>query len=83
MDAVSWQRSNRAEAIKMIATRYKIGASEAERSYETMTAIFSPDGGINIKKIRGYLNLLREERPVPDDLDPEKLVDFSMLPPVR
>lgn len=83
MDAAAWQRSNRAEAIRMIATRYKISASEAERSYETMTAIFSSDGAINSKKIRGYLNLLREERPVPQDLDPEKLVDFSMLPPAR
>jgi ABC-type nitrate/sulfonate/bicarbonate transport system substrate-binding protein len=83
MDAVAWQRSNRAEAIKMIATRYKISANEAERSYETMSAIFSPDGGIDNKKIRGYLNLLREERPVPDDFDLDKLVDFTMLPPTR
>ena len=36
-----------------------------------------------MKKVRGYLNLLREERPVADDLDPEKLVDFSMLPGAR
>jgi len=84
LDAVAWQRNNRAEAIKMIANRYKISPSEAERSYDTMTAIFSPDGAINIKKVRGYLNLLREERPVPEDLTfAEKLVDFSMLPSAR
>lgn len=48
-----------------------------------MTGIFSPDGAMNMKKVRGYLNLLREERPIPEDLDPEKLVDFSMLPTAR
>ena len=83
MDAVNWQRNNRAEAVKMIATRYKISAGEAERSYESMTAVFSLDGAINIKKVRGYLNILREERPVPEDFDAEKLVDFSMLPSTR
>ena len=64
----------------MIVSRFKISAAEAERSYESMTAIFSPDGALNIKKVRGYLNILREERPVPEDFDVEKLVDFSMLP---
>ncbi|HLN86235.1 MAG TPA: ABC transporter substrate-binding protein [Candidatus Limnocylindrales bacterium] len=83
MEAAAWQRNNRAETIKMIANRFKISPSEAERSYDTMTAIFSPDGAMNIKKIRGYLNLLREERPVPEDFDAEKLVDFSMLPAAR
>jgi hypothetical protein len=83
MDAVAWQRANRTEAIKMIATKYKISPGEAERSYETLTGLFSPDGGLDIQKVRGYLNLLREERPIPEDLDPRKLVDFSMLPSAR
>ncbi len=83
MAAVAWQRANRAEAVRMIAARYKISQSEAERSYETIVSILSPDGGIDIKKVRGYLNLLREERPVPETLDAEKLVDFSMLPSPR
>ena len=83
MNAIDWQKSNRSEAVKMIAARYKISSGEAERSYDTMVAILSPDGAINMKKVRGYLNLLREERPVADDLDPEKLVDFSMLPGAR
>lgn len=67
----------------MIATKFKISSSEAERSYETMTGILSVDGSINIQKVRGYLALLREERPIPSDLEPEKLVDFSMLPSAR
>ena len=83
MDAVAWERANRAEAIKMIAAKFKVSPSEAERSYETMTAILSADGSVNVKKIRGYLNLLREERSIPEDLDAEKLVDFSMLPSAR
>ena len=83
MNAIDWQKSNRSEAVKMIASRYQISSGEAERSYDTMVAILSPDGAINMKKVRGYLNLLREERPVADDLEPEKLVDFSMLPGAR
>jgi NitT/TauT family transport system substrate-binding protein len=83
MDAVAWQRTNRAEAVKMIAARYKISAAEAEHSYETMTGILSSDGSIDLKKVRGYLSLLREERPIPETLEPERLVDFSMLPSAR
>jgi ABC-type nitrate/sulfonate/bicarbonate transport system substrate-binding protein len=80
LDAVAWQRANRAETIKIIAARFKISANEAEHSYETIIGILSPDGAMDLKKVRGYLTLLREERPVPENLDAEKLVDFSMLP---
>jgi ABC-type nitrate/sulfonate/bicarbonate transport system substrate-binding protein len=83
LDAVAWQRANRAEAVKMIATRYKISQGEAERSYDTLIGILSPDGSIDLKKVRGYLTLLREERPIPENLEAEKLVDFSMLPSAR
>ena len=80
MNAVAWQRANRAEAVKMIMTRFKINSREAERSYDTMVGILSPNGAIDLKKVRGYLSLLGEERAVPDNLDAGKLVDFSMLP---
>lgn len=83
LDAVAWQRANRAETIRMIAARFKISANEAEHSYETIIAILSADGAMDLKKVRGYLTLLREERPIPDSLDAEKLVDFSMLPSAR
>ena len=83
MDATSWERANRSEAIKMIVAKFKVSQSEAERSYETMTSLLSPDGSINLKKVRGYLSLLREERLIPDELDAEKLVDFSLLPSPR
>lgn len=82
LDAVNWQRGNRAEAVKLITQRFKISAAEAERSYETMAGMFS-DGSVSTKKVRSYLNLLSEERPVPPDIDPEKLVDFTMLPSSR
>jgi ABC-type nitrate/sulfonate/bicarbonate transport system substrate-binding protein len=83
LDAVAWQRGNRAEAVRMIAMHYKISQNEAERSYDTLIGILSPDGSIDLKKVRGYLTLLREERPIPENLDAEKLVDFSMLPSAR
>jgi ABC-type nitrate/sulfonate/bicarbonate transport system substrate-binding protein len=83
MDATAWERANRSEAIKMIVAKFKVSQSEAERSYETMTNLLSPDGSTSLKKIRGYLSLLREERPIPDDLDAEKLVDFSLIPSPR
>ena len=83
MNAVAWQRANRAETIKIIAARFKISANEAEHSYETIIGILSPDGAMDLKKVRGYLTLLREERPLPENLDAEKLVDFSMLPSAR
>ena len=83
MEAVAWQRTNRAETVRMIASRFKIEPSEAERSYETMIGILSPDGSMDGKKLRGYLNLLREERPLPENFSVEKLTDFSMLPSPR
>lgn len=82
LEAVAWQRNNRTEAVKMIATRFKISASEAQRSYDTMFGIFS-DGSVSTRKVRSYLSLLSEERPIPEGLDPDKLVDFSMLPEPR
>jgi ABC-type nitrate/sulfonate/bicarbonate transport system substrate-binding protein len=83
MDAVSWERANRSEAVKMIAGKFKVSQSEAERSYDTMIGLLSMDGSVGVNKVRGYLNLLREERPISEAVDPEKLVDFSMLPSIR
>ena len=80
LNAVEWQKSNRTDAVKLIASRYQISSGEAERSYNTMVGLFSPDGAIAMKKVRGYLDLLREERPVAETLDADKLVDFSLLP---
>jgi len=83
LEAVAWQRANRVEAVKMIMAKFKDSQLEAERSYDTMTDLFSTDGSVGVKKVRAYLSLLREERPIPEALDPEKLVDFSLLPHIR
>ena len=80
LDAVAWIRANRGESAKMIAEKFKITPSEAERTYETYLGMLNKDGRLPTKVARGYLELLRQERPVPTDLDPQKFVDFSMLP---
>jgi NitT/TauT family transport system substrate-binding protein len=83
LDAVIWIRANRAESAKMIAEKFKITPAEAERTYETLVSMFNKDGRLPPKVARGYLDLLRQERSVPADLDPQKFVDFSMLPATR
>jgi ABC-type nitrate/sulfonate/bicarbonate transport system substrate-binding protein len=80
LDAVTWIRANRVESVRMIADKFKITSAEAERTYETYVSMFNKDGRLPPKVARGYLDLLRQERPVPADLDSQKLVDFSMLP---
>ena len=80
LDAVTWIRTNRAESARIIADKFKITPFEAERTYETLVGMFNADGRLPPKVARGYLDLLRQERPVPADFDPQKLVDFSMLP---
>lgn len=80
LEAVAWLRANRAESAKMIADKFKVTPSEAERTYETMVAMFTKDGRLDPQVARGYLDVLRQERPVPSDLDPQKFLDFSMLP---
>jgi len=42
--------------------------------------MFNKDGRLPLKVARGYLDVLRQERSVPADLDPQKFVDFSLLP---
>ena len=79
LDAVAWIRANRGESAKMIAEKFKITPSEAERTYETYLSMLNKDGRLPTKVARGYLELLRQERPVPADVDPQKFVDFSML----
>jgi NitT/TauT family transport system substrate-binding protein len=80
LEAVTWIRANRTESAKMIAEKFKITPAEAERTYETLVSMFNKDGRLPPKVARGYLDLLRQERSVPADLDPQKFLDFSMLP---
>jgi hypothetical protein len=38
---------------------------------------------MDIKVARGYLEILRQERPIAADVDPQKFLDFSLLPTVK
>ena len=80
VDAVAWIRVNRTESVKMIADKFKITPAEANGTYETLVNMFNKDGRLPPKIARGYLDLLRQERSVPADIDPQKFLDFSMLP---
>ena len=82
-DAVAWLRANRAESAKMIVDKFKVNQQEAENTYATLIRLLNKDGRLNPKVARGYLDLLRQERPIPADFDPQKITDFSMLPAGR
>lgn len=79
MEALAWLRANRAESTKMIIDKFKVNQAEAENTYATLIRILNKDGRLNPKVARGYLDILRQERPVPADYDPMKFTDFSML----
>jgi hypothetical protein len=83
MDAVGWIRTNRAESVKMIESKFKVKETEAEQTYATLIKLLNKDGRLNPKIARGYLDLLRQERPIAPDVDPQKFLDFSMLPAAR
>jgi len=82
-EGVGWIRANRTESVKMIADKFKVTPTEAENTYATMVGMFTKDGRLPIKAARGYLDVLRQERPIPADFDPQKALDFSLLPTGR
>jgi ABC-type nitrate/sulfonate/bicarbonate transport system substrate-binding protein len=82
-DAIAWLRANRAESAKMIVDKFKVNQTEAENTYATLMSILNKDGRLNPKLARGYLDILRQEKPIPADYDPMKLTDFSLLPASR
>jgi NitT/TauT family transport system substrate-binding protein len=79
-DSLAWLRANRDESTKMIVDKFKVKQPEAENTYATLIRLLNKDGRLNPKVARGYLDILRQERPIPADYDPMKLVDFSLLP---
>jgi NitT/TauT family transport system substrate-binding protein len=80
LDAIAWIRANRPDSAKMIADKFKITTTEANGAYDTLLSMFNKDGRLPAKIARGYLDILRQEKPIPADLDPQKFIDFSMLP---
>ena len=83
MESVAWLRANHAEGVKMIIDKFKVNPQEAEGTYATLIRILNKDGRMNPKMARGYLDILRQERPIPADYDPMKHTDFSMLPAAK
>ncbi|MGH7765886.1 MAG: ABC transporter substrate-binding protein [Candidatus Binatia bacterium] len=83
LEAVAWLRANREAAVRMVAEKFVVNQQEAERTYQTLIGLFSKDNRLSPKVARGYLEILRRDRPVPPDLDPQKFLDFSLLPPGR
>ena len=80
MDSIAWLRANRDESTKMIVEKFKVTQQEGENTYATLIRLLNKDGRLNLKVARGYLDLLRQERPVPADFDLTKVVDSSFLP---
>lgn len=83
MESVGWIRANRDESAKMIASKFRVNQTEAEQTYATLVKILNKDGRLNPKIARGYVELLRQDRPIPADFDPQKIFDYSMLPSAR
>jgi len=83
MDSIAWLRANRDESTKMIVDKFKVTQQEGENTYATLVRLLNKDGRLNLKVARGYLDLLRQERPVPADFDLTKVVDSSLLPVSR
>ncbi len=82
-EAIAWIRANRPDTAKMIADKFKITPTEADGTYETLLSMFNKDGRLPAKAARAYLDILRQDRPLPTDLDPQTFLDFSMLPGAR
>jgi ABC-type nitrate/sulfonate/bicarbonate transport system substrate-binding protein len=82
-EAIAWIRANRPDTAKMIADKFKITPTEADGTYETLLSMFNKEGRLPVKAARAYLDILRQDRPLPTDLDPQTFLDFSMLPGAR
>jgi NitT/TauT family transport system substrate-binding protein len=82
-DSLAWLRANRAEASKMIVDKFKVTQTEGENTYATLINLLNKDGRVNPKVARAYVELLRQEKPIPPDFDPMKLTDFSLHPSAR
>src|SRR5678815_742920 len=78
MESLAWLRANRAESVKMIIDKFKVNQQEAENTYATLIRLLNKDGKLNPKVARGYLDILRQKRPIPTDFDLQKVVDFSL-----
>jgi NitT/TauT family transport system substrate-binding protein len=83
MESIAWLRANREESTRMIVDKFKVTQPEGENTYATLVQLLNKDGRLNPKVARGYLDILRQERPVPADFDVTKVFDASFLPTNR
>jgi NitT/TauT family transport system substrate-binding protein len=79
MESIAWLRANWEESTRMIVDKFKVTQQEGENTYATLVRLLNKDGRLNPKVARGYLELLRQERPVPADFDLTKVFDSSFL----
>ena len=83
VDSIAWLRANREESVRMIVDKFKVTQQEGENTYATLVRLLNKDSRLNMKVARGYLEILRQERPVPADFDLNKVFDPSFLPAPR
>jgi ABC-type nitrate/sulfonate/bicarbonate transport system substrate-binding protein len=83
VDSIAWLRANREESTRMLVDKFKITQQEGENTYATLVRLLNKDGRLNLNVARGYVDLLRQERPVPADFDVTKVFDSSFLPAAR
>ena len=83
LDSLAWLRANREESIRMIVDKFKVTQPEGENTYATLVRLLNKDSRLNMKVARGYLEILRQERPVPADFDLNRVFDPSFLPVAR
>jgi NitT/TauT family transport system substrate-binding protein len=79
MDSIGWLRANREESTRMIVDKFKVTQEEGENTYATLIRLLNKDGRLNLKVARGYVELLRQERPVPAEFDLTRVFDSSFL----
>ncbi|HSK31292.1 MAG TPA: hypothetical protein VLA17_15135, partial [Candidatus Limnocylindria bacterium] len=80
---IAWLRANREESTRMLVDKFKITQQEGENTYATLVRLLNKDGRLNLNVARGYVDLLRQERPVAADFDVTKVFDSSFLPAAR
>jgi ABC-type nitrate/sulfonate/bicarbonate transport system substrate-binding protein len=83
LESIAWLRANREESTRMIVDKFKVNQQEGENTYTTLVRLLNKDGRLNMKVARGYLEILRQERPVPAEFDLNKVFDGSFLPASR
>lgn len=77
-------RQKKARAVALLASRFDLSRSTAERVYGHALEILTPDGEISREKVRNILDMIQETgKKGPLTLQPEAILDFSFLREAR